>query len=510
MSFSPKYQEVKSSYIRKIGTTQTSVECQLPASDNTNIVKVVCANAKCVPSSYNITDKNLEYTGFVNFQVIYQSDDLATYSLDYSVEYKDNYSLDNYAFEPQMDCSVVDVSTVIVGNEIKVIATIETTINGIFETTTQALVGVEDQTTFYQSEDVEYRNYLGKIDEKFDCIHDFEIKDDVSRVLSVCPMVNLDRVEVCDGYVKIFGGILVTINYYTTGEKATVRSYQNYIPMEQEIAKDGLSKDDYVLSSLYLAINQIGITSTINTDQTIVSLELPVMYQGYAFHCYKLSVVKDLFSITNPLLTTTSSVMTIDKVSNESFSERIDGSIKLENMPFIDEVLGTCCHQVTLANAYVEDHELIIQGIATTTVLYYCKEDHSTNSVVVEIPFSITNSVDHMTDMSQIQLTLSDLSVKSKRGEEIEVFAKVNVYANLYDEGNFAVLSNVEVGEPYIQNGYALSVYFVKDGETLWEIAKDMKVSPDDILEQNPTVELPVKAGDKLYIYRQKEYLQNL
>lgn len=509
MSFTPNYQELKSSYIRKMGTTQSTVECKLPASDNTNIVKVVCASAKCVPGEVVLNDKVLNFGGFVNFQVIYESDDNATYSMDYTVEYKDEYTVDNYPFYPQVTCHVEDVNTMISGNEIKVVANIETTINGIFDTTTQALVSVEDDSSFTQSVDVNYRTFEGAMNTSFPVAHDFEIKDDVSRILSVCPMVSLNKVEVHDGYVKVNGGLLVDINYFTTGDNAKVRTYQDYITFEEEVARDTLSSSDEVLSSLYLGINEIGVTTTIDNDRTLVNLSIPVIYNGVVFSHHEVSVTQDLFSTTNALLTTTSSVMTATNLDSQTFIERVDGSIKLENMPFIDEILGTCCNNITLASAYVEQGELTVQGIAYITVLYYSKEDNSTNSVVVEVPFSLTNPTDQVSATALVELALTDLSVKGKRGEEIEVYGKINVYANFYDTDNFAVISSVEAGEEFGAHGYALSVYFVKDGETLWEIARSMHVSPDQILEQNPNVELPLKAGDKLYIYHQRNFSLN-
>ena len=44
----------------------------------------------------------------------------------------------------------------------------------------------------------------------------------------------------------------------------------------------------------------------------------------------------------------------------------------------------------------------------------------------------------------------------------------------------------------------------MKDGDTIWDIAKEMNVSPDMILEQNPDLELPLKAGTKIVIYKQR------
>ena len=48
----------------------------------------------------------------------------------------------------------------------------------------------------------------------------------------------------------------------------------------------------------------------------------------------------------------------------------------------------------------------------------------------------------------------------------------------------------------------SLFIYVVKPNQTIWDVAKDVSVSQELILEQNPQVELPIKAGDKLVIYK--------
>jgi len=44
----------------------------------------------------------------------------------------------------------------------------------------------------------------------------------------------------------------------------------------------------------------------------------------------------------------------------------------------------------------------------------------------------------------------------------------------------------------------------VKPNDTLWDIAKEMNVSEDLIIEQNPDIQLPLVSGSKLVIYNPK------
>jgi hypothetical protein len=67
MAFEPNYEKVMSSYRMKLGTTQAVIECKLPANDNSEVNKILCANAKAYISNNEVSDGVVEFNGFVNF-----------------------------------------------------------------------------------------------------------------------------------------------------------------------------------------------------------------------------------------------------------------------------------------------------------------------------------------------------------------------------------------------------------------------------------------------------------
>ena len=148
----------------------------------------------------------------------------------------------------------------------------------------------------------------------------------------------------------------------------------------------------------------------------------------------------------------------------------------------------------------MENGKLNIEGVANATVVYYTKETNGITSVQVEMPFSVEQKVEG--DMSSVvTLCLSDINARSKRGKEIEVSSELSVYADMFSSGEVGVISNIVVGDNKPKDDCSLYIYIVKPNETIWDIAKDLSVSEDLILEQNPDVELPLKGGERLVIY---------
>ena len=53
------------------------------------------------------------------------------------------------------------------------------------------------------------------------------------------------------------------------------------------------------------------------------------------------------------------------------------------------------------------------------------------------------------------------------------------------------------------QNDYAMIVYFVKQGDTIWNIARNFRVTQDSIIQANNLQDdNRINVGEKLYIMK--------
>ena len=149
---------------------------------------------------------------------------------------------------------------------------------------------------------------------------------------------------------------------------------------------------------------------------------------------------------------------------------------------------------------------MVVEGVASTTVLYYNKEENSKNSIIVEMPFATRVKVDRLKGDPVVvaNSVMSDISTKSKRGQEIEVFAKLYLYVDIYCKETSAVISEVTVGEEKLQSDCAIKIHIVRENETLWDIAKELGTSVDELMSQNENLELPLKENDRVFLYNQR------
>lgn len=108
-------------------------------------------------------------------------------------------------------------------------------------------------------------------------------------------------------------------------------------------------------------------------------------------------------------------------------------------------------------------------------------------------------------DDYQLDVMLDQISATPTEGDEIEI--KANVVFDFISFHKKAEQIMVNVGEQpldyeELQKIPGIVGYIVKDGDTLWSIAKRYFTTVDDIRDQNEGVE-EVKPGDKLLIVKE-------
>lgn len=510
MEIMPKNEMVTSSKRTKLGVTQAVIECKLPVNNDTQVSKILCASAKSYISAFEANNGEVNFSGNVNFQVIYENEDKVASALDYTADFKDKFVSDkiNPMVVPIITSNVVDVNTTTLNNEVKVVAIVEICVEIIHTEEVSALVEVTGDQVFTKTETINYSNFLGVLSDKFEVGYDVEIKDNILQVLEVSLSPYLESVVADDRIAKVTGGANVDICYLTNGETPLLRSYQTTVDFVQEVALDALTSDACIQSNLNINYSQIKVTTNIDADNAIVNLSIPYDYLGYAFSESTMDVVTDVFSLNNYVNVSTQSVAGIKCAESLQDTSKVSGYVTIEDN-FIDEVLGTCCNTITLATSAIANNTLTLEGVASTTVIYLNKETNTMHTAIVEMPFSITENLENVTDdySAVVTLSLGEVSCRLKRGSELEVNATLFVYANLYGETLEAVITGVTIQDEKPETNSVLTIYVVKPNETVWDIAKELNISPDDLLYQNPNVNLPLMGGEKLIVYRQKEVL---
>jgi hypothetical protein len=85
---------------------------------------------------------------------------------------------------------------------------------------------------------------------------------------------------------------------------------------------------------------------------------------------------------------------------------------------------------------------------------------------------------------------------------EAEAVLKISV--TIGERREIAYVSTIEEGDKIETNDSAISVYLPVVGDDLWQLAKRVNRTPDDVMSCNPNLTFPLSGTERIIIYRRK------
>ncbi len=179
-------------------------------------------------------------------------------------------------------------------------------------------------------------------------------------------------------------------------------------------------------------------------------------------------------------------------------TERVSGKAVLSGSVNFSDTLEAVTLQRSEAEL-VKGDGLRAEGVASATLLVKSSEGDY-RAVEIGLPFSVAVDADD----AEAEVMVCGMSARQKQEGEIDAEATVKVL--LKDKKTYTahLVAGAEEGEKFVESDSAISVYIPKAGDGLWELAKRLKKSPEDVERSNPDIEFPVKEGQRVIIYRKK------
>jgi len=181
-------------------------------------------------------------------------------------------------------------------------------------------------------------------------------------------------------------------------------------------------------------------------------------------------------------------------------AERVSGVAVLS--PDIDGEYALQAAVIPRAEITVRKGErgLEAEGAVLAEVLL-CNGEGSHRKATLTLPFVFP--VENYGEEVEADCIVCGLNVRRKKGGETEAEATLKLSFRAYESREWEYLSEAIEGEAYEENDSAFSVFMTEAGEGLWQVAKRLRCLPEDLKKSNPTLEFPLKSGERLFVYRQ-------
>ena len=161
--------------------------------------------------------------------------------------------------------------------------------------------------------------------------------------------------------------------------------------------------------------------------------------------------------------------------------------------------------RTTIISTQIEEGKIIYQGEINLTFMY--QETTSSRIGVKSLvePFEYTVTSQTITTKTKIdtniEIAKQDFVVTADSNVEVKI--DLNFRLNLSNERELRLIDNIEEAKESNRETFSIVIYYTKEGDTLWNIAKKFGSTVDEIIKvnniENPDVIMP---GEQLFIPR--------
>ena len=376
-----------------------------------------------------------------------------------------------------------------------------------------------------EGEQLEYRRKQQEYLETITCKRDLLRIHEESRVGSALPAVGSllwKSIEVTQVDFKpleeklAVSGEMTVFLVYTEDVSGKINWFEAVIPfsgnVECQSCREGMIAD----VSYDVGHEEIIIRDDADGEARMIGIELALELEMKLLCKEEAQVIADVYGVSCEVDTITQKSLMRKLHQDMYVEEKFTHNTRLEEaQPRPLQI----CHsdaRLEIENCSFGEDEIVWKGTIQVRALYLSEEGEGFHTLEDSVPFQMTRQVlgiqkrgkDFMEQSYSLQSQLKQLHVSLKDGNQIEWRGVIQIHMPLYDANQEEMLQEIEIGELDIQKleklpGFA--IYFVKKGDTLWQIGKKYYVSVEKIKEMNQLTSDEIKPGDRLLIVKAGE-----
>lgn len=233
-----------------------------------------------------------------------------------------------------------------------------------------------------------------------------------------------------------------------------------------------------------------------------LTAEFALSAEGCVYEEVEVDAVTDAFSAKNATSLTFATANSSGVGEIIRLVERISGKCALSGPIDFSDQLQAVTLQRAEANLTVTENGKSVEGVAMSALLVQ-GADGSHRGIELSLPFCVPVEAND----AMISVLVLGMSARQRQEGEIEAEATLKITVQERRKISARLVKNAEEGELLPISDSAISVYVPRAGDGLWELAKSLKKSPEEVSASNPDIEFPVREGQRVIVYRRKTVL---
>ena len=312
--------------------------------------------------------------------------------------------------------------------------------------------------------------------------------------------------------LRVTGEVLAAVLYQEEDETDRIQWYETVLPLECSV--DCYDKD---AENLIYKIRtkpssmELEVKPDYDGEERMFVMELAINLEIRVWQEQKVEVLEDVYSLQKELLPERKNVMLGHILVKNDCQCRMTEQMELSGIP--EKVLQICACE---GKVHVEKKELTAQGLYAEGVLcvellYVTTDDKMpVGSRKAIYPFEqlieimdAENKRDKI--MTELECEIGQMSAVMLDQEHVEIKAVLNLKLLAFEMEQIENITEIKEELPdleQLKKQPGLTGYIVKNGDSLWQIAKENHTTVESILKENQKTEDTLTRGEKLLIVK--------
>lgn len=472
--------------------SQNTVECKI--SEAESIKKLLCVNAAAIATDVGCADGEIKYAGRVTYNVVYENNEGKICATECGVEFSSR--LEESKSRSGADALIkLRLLKTDIDSETK-----KTVISSIVEA--EICLNTEQEVKYLSSGEnlivnpgkAEYQKFEKIKLQTFETEEEFEVRYCVKNVIMHSAGVAVEEVQSSVGAATVSGSVLLLTTSITDGEKTSFVNENRAIPFKFELAAENIMPNMAV--KVYAEVEKTNIKVVVDEENgtSVITATVILAFRGEYIENISIDFAEDVYSPSNDLESVPEKFVQNRYVRQYTLKERVFNSCEFE-ISENEKILG--CLNCFAADVALNSDKTAVEGLITMEFLI--SDEQAVRSEKAVVPFSAPVNTDSAHDY-EVQCCVEDFAYR--RRSELEAEATLRISLIEYENNAFTFISQVTVGAEKTVNNSAISVYYAKQNDLLWDVSKALGVCGDIIMKYNTDLQFPLKGDERVIVFR--------
>ncbi len=333
-------------------------------------------------------------------------------------------------------------------------------------------------------------------------------KPNIRQILWKSVQLRSMEMRLVDNQLNIKGEALVFVLYEGEEEEEHLQWMETALPFSGIIDCNG-SNDDMICDVSYdIAGIELEAKPDYDGEERMLHLELVLDLEIQIFTEEEGSIVADLYAVNEKLTPIYKDVIFEKLLLRNASKCKIVEKMNIDKNQ--EPILQICASE---GNAVVEQTEIVeggiqVEGTLQMNILYVTADDRMPIASMKDIlPFHYLIEVPGINESCRyhLQAGIDQLTTVMTDSSQVEVKAVLNLSSIVFEQQSIRKITEVEQ-EPLnleeLQESPGIIGYIAKEGDQLWDIAKENYTTISEIVKTNQLSSEQIKGGDKILIIK--------